>query len=1071
MQDDGLRFRPMRRGAKYLTLEQGATVNIQVSRLFRHASCAVLLAICASASGSNDLGFDQRVACQSTLADISWSETLWPQANKSPKPARREILADAAIRARVENQMRMEDALATLYGQTIDDAALQIELNRMAARSRAPERLQQRFDALGNDARRIAECMVRPYLVQKRLREAYARDARQHGALRETAEAALSQLDDPGALAASGAQDLRLTLVLRQERSDTKRSHPKRATDEIGEIELDPEAFAAEAARLSPARIGRGAPYDAPQSSQPRLRETETGFVYEHELAHTDTHIDLRRVSWSKQGFDIWWDAQRMHWAAALPQASIPLDLPQIHGKAMDLSKAAADNWRVERTPEGRTEHSVVWTGSEMIIWGGYSGSRLDTGGRYNPVNDTWIMTSASSAPTARSDHSAVWTGSEMIVWGGFGNDYAFLATGGRYNPLSDAWTATPTSGAPSARSYHTAVWTGSEMIVWGGYAENPFNTGARYNPVSNAWTAISTNGAPSARDLHTAIWSGSEMIIWGGTSADGSILDTGGRYNPAGNVWTATPSYGAPSARRQHTAVWTGSEMIVWGGDDGVIGFDTGARYNPASDIWIATSTNAAPTARASHTAIWTGSEMIVWGGLGSNLASLDTGARYNPASNTWTSLRTFGAPSARAYHTAVWTGSEMIVWGGADPWSIVHTGARYNPASETWNATATNGAPSPRDAHTAVWTGSEMIVWGGRDMISWDMAGGLPLDTGGRYDPASDTWLPTSTINVPSAREVHTAIWTGKEMIVWGGIQMGTSLDTGGRYNPANDVWLATSSNSAPSARSNHTAIWTGSEMIVWGGARQDATTFDTGGRYDPVSNVWFATPTSGAPQARAGQTAIWTGSEMIVWGGGNINGVLDTGSRYDPTRGIWTATPTIGAPAARSDHTAVWTGSEMIVWGGSSGPALDSGGRYDPASNSWTATSSAGAPSGRYSHSAVWTGSEMIVWGGGDDHGRLNSGARYNPANGTWTATSTHGAPTVRDRHTAIWTGDTMIVWGGCCSFNSMGVYYPYEIPDSRHHPGHSRHARPPGFLGRMGRGPKAGLSGSAIDAGAR
>src|SRR5439155_16237430 len=32
-------------------------------------------------------------------------------------------------------------------------------------------------------------------------------------------------------------------------------------------------------------------------------------------------------------------------------------------------------------------------------------------------------------------------------------------------------------------------------------------------------------------------------------------------------------------------------------------------------------------------------------------------------------------------------------------------------------------------------------------------------------------DTWTATTTSNAPAGRELHTAIWTGSEMIVWGG------------------------------------------------------------------------------------------------------------------------------------------------------------------------------------------------------------------------------------------------------------------------------------------------------------
>ena len=55
------------------------------------------------------------------------------------------------------------------------------------------------------------------------------------------------------------------------------------------------------------------------------------------------------------------------------------------------------------------------------------------------------------------------------------------------------------------------------------------------------------------------------------------------------------------------------------------------------------------------------------------------------------------------------------MIVWGGTDDLSHLNTGGRYNPSTDSWTATSTTNAPDARDDHTAVWTGSEMIVWGG--------------------------------------------------------------------------------------------------------------------------------------------------------------------------------------------------------------------------------------------------------------------------------------------------------------------------------------------------------------------
>ena len=57
------------------------------------------------------------------------------------------------------------------------------------------------------------------------------------------------------------------------------------------------------------------------------------------------------------------------------------------------------------------------------------------------------------------------------------------------------------------------------------------------------------------------------------------------------------------------------------------------------------------------------------------------------------------------------------MIIWGGNDGNTGVNTGGRYNPNTDSWTGTSTNNAPDGRDSHKAVWTNTEMIVWGGID------------------------------------------------------------------------------------------------------------------------------------------------------------------------------------------------------------------------------------------------------------------------------------------------------------------------------------------------------------------
>jgi hypothetical protein len=344
-------------------------------------------------------------------------------------------------------------------------------------------------------------------------------------------------------------------------------------------------------------------------------------------------------------------------------------------------------------------------------------------------------------------------------------------------------------------RSAHSAVWTGSEMIIWGGsWGTHGRNNGLRYDPATNSWTPTSTADAPPASSGHTAIWTGEPlnmMIVFGGGAAHGPVF--GGMYEPAKDKWTPIikdkdhPQPNMPNTRLDHSAVWTGKEMIIWGGFcTGTCMRNDGARFDPETKTWRAMATPGAfLPGRRGHIAVWTGTEMIIWGGK-RTVAVLRNGARYNPENDTWTPMSLEGAP-ARDSCTGVWSGKELLVWGG---YNFHRDGYRYDPAADQWTPMTLVGAPPGRGGHTAVWTGSEMIVWGGMNG-----GNGWRTNTGGRYEPETDQWLPLPMENVPGPRIGHTAVWTGTEMIVWGGTlnqSIYGATDTGGRYMPGCGVIL---------------------------------------------------------------------------------------------------------------------------------------------------------------------------------------------------------------------------------------------------------------------------------------
>jgi N-acetylneuraminic acid mutarotase len=972
----------------------------------------MLFGLLATISGSaqnslataRQVSLGERIACQTAIEEVYWRHRT-AAGGAASRISFAEAVPPEVIQRKAEDAILQSLALERYWGVKITGAQLQAELDRMAAYSRSPEVLAELFAAVGNSAQAAAECLARPLLVDRLIQSYYASDERLHGSLKTRARADLAGATPAAMKGMSG----RYTEMEWRRGGTTATATP-------GVIALESRTFDERVRGLQNSLGDRSG--NLPTGRVSELREDQSNFYAVALIAQDHDRVRLATVEWRKIPFESWWSETRPQLPMSLDATSYAFTLPQVAPN----SNCRDDSWKPTlQLLDPRYEHTAVWTGSEMIIFGGMSsvGTEYNDGSRYNPATDTWTLIASKGAPSVRTQHVAVWTGREMIVFGGTGDK-----TGGRYEPVTDTWKPTSTTNAPSGPFSATVVWTGKEMIVWGGIVASTVNTGARYNPSTNTWTAT-TNSPLAPRAYHTAVWTGTEMVIWNGYDGFiGKMYGDGARYNPTTNTWKSVALANAPNPRYFHTAVWTGTEMIVWGGINYPVYDLSGGRYNPVTDTWTPTSLVGPPSLRWLHAAVWTGKEMIIWGGSGSYDS---TGGRYNPTTDTWRSTGLTNAPIGRDTLTGVWTGKEMIVWGGfgfSIPEGFHNDGGRYNPTTDSWLPTGSMNVPSARGLHTATWTGSEMIAWGG--------SGNGLKDTGGRYDPATDSWRTTSVTGAPTARENPEVVWTGTEAIFWGGDPDGNPFTpgSGGRYNPVTDTWKATSKVNAPFNTYGHSLVWTGTEMIVYGGVSSSLGAW----RYKPATNTWTKASLVNDPGHRDHHGALWTGTEMIIWGGSIDAGRNSTGGRYNPATDTWTPTSIPAGLDARMWPVSVWTGTEAIFWGGYDQLFVvyyNDGGRYNPITDAWTKTSLVKAPSPRVAH-GVWTGQELVVWGGANDP----SGGRYSPATDSWKSTTLTNAPIVRfgGRWSTVWTGSQMIIWGGIIETQQGSLYCASGTPNS-------------------------------------
>lgn len=338
---------------------------------------------------------------------------------------------------------------------------------------------------------------------------------------------------------------------------------------------------------------------------------------------------------------------------------------------------------------EPRAGHVGVWTGEEVLIYGGVTGSvsvpPLTTGLGFDPGEGSWRSLKpspegVSSWPTRR----AVWTGTEMIIAGRTpyedGEELLLM----QYSPSDDEWRVAPFP--EGRRAIGAMVWTGAEVIVAGGDLHYPDDHAWAFNPITRTWRELPNSGLREVEGIEGA-WTGTEAIFIGGYVHPG--MTTAAAYNPELDSWRSLTE--PPEWIDHHEMVWTGEQVIVYSGNTGPGHRDRLLLYDPKADDWSDSSVMPIePSQRLAG--VWTGNQLMVWGGYatyGTGHPNSD-GAAYDPETDTWTVLPP--SPLApRCDHSGTWTGQELIIFGGmltcGSPQVLADgNAASYDATTEEW-------------------------------------------------------------------------------------------------------------------------------------------------------------------------------------------------------------------------------------------------------------------------------------------------------------------------------------------------------------------------------------------------
>jgi hypothetical protein len=376
--------------------------------------------------------------------------------------------------------------------------------------------------------------------------------------------------------------------------------------------------------------------------------------------------------------------------AAVLDHTPTPVLDPGPFIQDATAQQLAAGHWQpLPAGPiAGRTGAAVAWTGRQLIVWGGSDKKftkAFNNGAAYDPRTGGWqqLPPAPEGQTLLGSDghDSTVWTGRELLLWGGYTpvdpqrRPRLFKpARGLAYDPTRRAWRRLPPSPIPPQQLSSPLFWTGRELLVLGATWElaTPGGglQGVAYDPGANQWRRLAPSPqSPQLAGRHlldrTTVWAGSRLLVfnyWSRSARDPHIVSQTGMtvepdgcevwaYDPATDRWTSLPP---PSSQirallARASLVWDGREVVAVANRNGIIvppePQPFAGRYDPDRARWTPIGTPR----QLATSLTWTGGAIIA-----------DTSDAHNPASDRW--LRLPNPPKAAGVQQA-WIGREQAI------------------------------------------------------------------------------------------------------------------------------------------------------------------------------------------------------------------------------------------------------------------------------------------------------------------------------------------------------------------------------------------------------------------------
>jgi hypothetical protein len=326
-------------------------------------------------------------------------------------------------------------------------------------------------------------------------------------------------------------------------------------------------------------------------------------------------------------------------------------------------------------------------------------------------------------------------------------------------------------------------------------------------------------------------------------------------------------------SARELHALVRiTGGKALSMGGVDGSGNILTSAEvFSSSTAKW--TVTGSMVEARESFPAVvLANGKVLVSGGLGISSVVLAGAELYDPTTGAWTSAGSLSV--ARFGHTAtLLSNGKVLVTGGCTA-SACSTDTAvselYDPTSNTWSTTGSLNTARSYQTAVLLKTGKVLAIGGSGTLTSCEL-----------YDAASGTWSYAASTN--TARDLNTAtLLTDGKVLVAGAANGRFPVSSAELYDPSSNTWTLTGNMTI--GRYAHTAsLLTDGTVLVAGGIGQSISCGKDCTSYIPTNKADIYSEVTGKFTASASlsQALAYHSMTLLATGRALENGGIATTS----------------------------------------------------------------------------------------------------------------------------------------------------------------------------------------------